>query len=51
MLEYLTSHVNTYWKELQIEDMVLEREEDLLKVDDTWLKVAKLMWDKWRLQC
>ncbi len=44
-LNYLRLSVNSYRSTLKIEDGVIRDEGDYIKVDDTWLKVFKIMLD------
>ena len=44
-LNYLKLSVSSYRNTLKIEDGVIRDESDYIKVDDTWLKVYKIMLD------
>jgi hypothetical protein len=48
-LRYMTRSIKSYIKELKIKDGQLTEEQDLVKVDDTWLNLYKLMWEPFRL--
>ena len=45
----MTKTIKSYRKELRIKDGKLRKESDLVKVDDTWLKLSKLMYEPMRL--
>ena len=49
-INYLKLSVNQYRTSLKIEDGVLRDEADYIKVDDTWLKVYKIMLNQLRDQ-
>ena len=44
-MNYLKLSVSSYKNTLKIEDGVIRDESDYIKVDDTWLKVYKIMLD------
>ena len=44
-LNYMKLSVSSYKNTLKIEDSVIRDESDYIKVDDTWLKVYKIMLD------
>ena len=47
-LNYMKLSVSSYLSTLTIEDRTLRDESDYIKVDDTWLKVYKIMLDTLR---
>ena len=44
-LNYMKLSASSYKTTLKIEDKVIRDESDYIKVDDTWLKVYKIMLD------
>ena len=50
-LDYMRLSVSTYFKTLRVNSYgMITEDEDFVKVDDTWLKVAKIMIDSLRLE-
>lgn len=43
VIEFMQKSVGCYRNSLRIERRTLIAEEDFIKVDDTWLKLAKMM--------
>ena len=48
-LRYMRKQIKGYKKELRIKERKLKKESDLVKVDDTWIKLAKMMFEPFRL--
>lgn len=48
-IRYFTKNIKSYQKELRIRNKQLTREEDFVKVDDTWLNMSKMMFEPFRL--
>ena len=44
-MNYMKLSASSYKSTLKIEDKVIRDESDYIKVDDTWLKVYKIMLD------
>ncbi len=49
-LDYMALSVSSYRHTLKIQNKTLIEEDDYVKVDDTWLKIAKIMIDSLRYQ-
>jgi hypothetical protein len=47
-IRFLTKHIQSYKKELRIKDGKLRKESDYVKVDDTWVRLSKLMFEPFR---
>jgi hypothetical protein len=48
-LRYMRKQIKGYKKELRIKERQLKKESDLVKVDDTWIKLAKMIFEPIRL--
>ena len=49
VLKFMTKSIRSYYKELRIKEGQLKKESDLVKVDDTWLKMSKMMFEQFRI--
>ncbi len=49
VLKFMTKSIRSYYKELRIKEGQLKKEADLVKVDDTWLKMTKMMFEPFRI--
>jgi hypothetical protein len=45
----MTKSIRSYYKELRMKEGQLKKESDLVKVDDTWLKMSKMMFEPFRI--
>lgn len=48
VMKYMTKTIKKYRKDLKIKNGKIRREDDLINLDDTWLKVSKLMYEPMR---
>lgn len=48
VIEFMRLSVRQYIKTLKIEQRVIRSEEDYIKIDDTWLKMSKVMLNQLR---
>ena len=47
-VRYMVKKIKEYAKELRIRNRQLSREDDFVKVDDTWLNLSKMMLEPFR---
>ena len=48
-VRYMVKKIKEYAKELRIRNRQLTKEDDFVKVDDTWLNMSKMMLEPFRL--
>jgi hypothetical protein len=48
-VRYMVKKIKEYVKELRIRNRQLTKEDDFVKVDDTWLNMSKMMLEPFRL--
>lgn len=48
VMKYMTKTIKKYRKDLKIKNGKIRKEDDLINLDDTWLKVSKLMYEPMR---